>query len=362
MKIEFIESKNKKVKPDDSTLVFGTVFSDHMFTMDYDEGKGWHTPQIRPYENISISPAAMVFHYGQSIFEGMKCYKVSENEIQLFRPEKNFERLNTSCERLCIPTLDEKFMLEALIELLKIEHEWIPKSPNTSLYIRPFVFATEPLVGVRASKQYKFMILLSPVGAYYKEGLNPVKIFVEDDYVRSVRGGVGYTKAAANYAISLKGQEKAHELGYSQVLWLDGIERKYIEEVGAMNVFFKINGEIVTPELSGSILAGITRASIIELLQSLGEKVTERRVSIEELFIASENGQLQETFGTGTAAVVSPVSELFWQDKRIVCGSSGINGINGIGETSQMLYDTLTQIQYGKIEDKFGWTKKIKVN
>lgn len=350
--IQFSEKRKEKI--DETQLGFGKYFTDHMFIMDYTLEQGWHDYRIVPYAPIAIDPAAMVLHYGQAVFEGMKAYRTDGNKILLFRPEMNFKRLNKSDERLCIPYIDEELALNALIELLKVDKDWIPSAPNTSLYIRPFVIATEPALGVHPARQMKFMIILSPVGPYYSSGLAPVEIFVEDEYVRAVKGGIGATKAAANYAASLKGQEKAIEKGYAQVLWLDGVERKYIEEVGTMNIFFKINGEIITPSLEGSILSGITRDSVIYLLKSWGYQVTERKISIDEIFNASKNGTLEEAFGTGTAAVISPI-------KKFVMGNNEINlGDGSIGAVSQKIYDTVTGIQYGRIKDEFNWTVEVK--
>ena len=308
--IKFIEAKNLKEKPDMKNLGFGNYYTDYMFVMDYTEGKGWHDARIEPYGPLMMEPASMVLHYGQATFEGLKAYYGVDGDIRLFRPEKNMERLNESNKRLCIPELDVDFAIEGIKKLVKIEKDWIPTEPGTSLYIRPFVIATDVHVGVHPSHTYKFIVILSPVGAYYKEGINPVKIYVEDDFVRAVKGGLGYAKTAANYAASLKSQVIAEEKGYTQVLWLDGINRKYIEEVGTMNVMFVIDGEVVTPELNGSILPGITRMSTIELLRDAGYKVTERRVSIEEVFEAAENGKLDEAFATGRAAVICPIRVL----------------------------------------------------
>lgn len=325
-----------------------------MFIMDYDAGQGWHNPRIVPYQPIALDPAAKVFHYGQTIFEGLKAFKKADGTVITFRPDKNFERLNRSNERLSVPAIDEKLGLEALRQLLLIDQDWIPEEEGTSLYIRPFVIATEAALGVNPSQKYLFMIIMSPVGSYYKEGINPVKIFVESHYVRAVRGGVGDAKTAGNYAASLKAQEEAHERGYSQVLWLDGVHRKYIEEVGSMNIFFRIGGKVVTPALSGSILDGITRRSIIELLRHWGEPVEERQISIDEVIEAHRNGTLQECFGTGTAAVISPVGELSFNGEKytIQDGSTG--------ELSKKLYDTLTGIQRGIVEDSLGWMIEIK--
>ncbi|HIT72101.1 branched chain amino acid aminotransferase [Tyzzerella sp. An114] len=350
--IKFIESQNLKEKPDMNNLGFGNYYTDYMFVMDYTEGKGWHDARIEPYGPLTMDPASMVLHYGQATFEGLKAYYGVNGDIRLFRPEKNMARLNESNKRLCIPEFDGDFVIEGIKKLVNIEKEWIPTAPGTSLYIRPFVIATDVHVGVHPSHTYKFIVILSPVGAYYKEGINPVKIYVEDDFVRAVKGGLGYAKTAANYAASLKSQVIAEEKGYTQVLWLDGIERKYIEEVGTMNVMFVIDGEVVTPELNGSILPGITRMSTIELLKDAGYKVTERRVSIEEVFEAAENGKLDEAFGTGTAAVISPIGLLEWEGKKVVINDGKI------GPISQKVYDTITGIQSGAVEDKFGWVTK----
>ena len=347
------KTKNPKQKPDENNLGFGIHFTDHMFSMDYTEGIGWHDPKIIPYAPLSLDPSCMIFHYGQAIFEGLKAYKGANGDILLFRPRKNMERINVSNERLCIPPIDVDFAVEAVKTLVDVKKDWIPKSEGTSLYIRPFIIATDPYLGVRPSHTYKFLIILSPVGAYYKEGINPVKIYVESNYVRAVKGGIGYAKTPGNYAASLKAQMEAKEKGYTQVLWLDGVEKKYVEEVGTMNVFFKINGEVITPSLEGSILAGITRDSTIELLHSMGVKVTERRISIEEIYEAHDKGTLEEAFGTGTAAVISPIGELNWNG-RIIQINDG-----KIGEISSKVYNAITGIQSGKLEDTFGWTVKI---
>jgi branched-chain amino acid aminotransferase len=346
-------TKSPKVKPASEILSFGNIFSDHMFIMDYTAGKGWHDARIVPYSSISYEPAIMVFHYGQAIFEGLKAYKTAKAEIVLFRPDENMKRLNNSCDALCIPKIDEDFAVEAMKKLVEIDKEWVPEAPGTSMYIRPFIIATEPHVGVHPSHSYQFIIITGPVGAYYKEGLNPVRIFVESHYVRAVVGGLGEAKASANYAASLKAQEEAAKKGYTQVLWLDGVERKYVEEVGTMNVMFVIGDEVITPMLTGSILPGITRKSCIELLRSWGLKVSERRISIQEIYEANEKGLLKEAFGTGTAAVISPIGELCWNDKKITLSGGKI------GELSQKLYDNLTAIQYCKKPDPFNWVQKV---
>lgn len=354
MKINVIKTQTPKVKPDPNALGFGKHFTDHMFVMDYIKGQGWVNPQIMPYQPLPMDPACMVFHYAQEIFEGLKAYKTADGGIQLFRPFDNIRRMNESGDRLCIPALDVDFAVEAIKELVAVDSDWIPTQPGTSLYIRPFIIATDNALGVHASATYKFIVILSPVGSYYKEGLNPVKIFVESEYVRAVKGGTGFTKCGGNYAGSLKAQEITEKSGYSQVLWLDGVEKKYIEEVGSMNVFFKIDGEVVTPMLNGSILSGITRRSCIELLKSWGMQVSERRLSIEEVYEAYQNGKLEEVFGTGTAAVISPVGTLGWKDHVMTINNGEI------GEVSQKLYDAITGIQTGKIADPFGWTVAVK--
>lgn len=352
--IPVTRTSSPKTKPDQNNLTFGTVFTDHMFIMEYKTGKGWHNPRIEPYAPITLEPSAMVFHYGQEMFEGMKAYKTDEGKIMLFRPDKNIERANNSNRRLMIPEIPEDLFLEAVKQVVKVDEEWIPTKEGTSLYIRPFVIATDPFLGVRPSDTYLFMIILSPVGAYYPEGLNPVKIWIEDDYVRAVRGGIGEAKTGGNYVASLAAQIKAHDEGYSQVLWLDGVERKYIEEVGAMNIFFKINDTVVTPKLNGSILPGVTRNSCIELCKSWGLKVEERKISVDELIAATRNGELQEVWGTGTAAVVSPVGHLRYGSEVFQIQDGGI------GELSQKLYNTITGIQYGKLEDTHNWTVEVK--
>ncbi|MCL2513301.1 MAG: branched-chain amino acid aminotransferase [Oscillospiraceae bacterium] len=353
-KIKIELTKNPRPKPgDQSKLGFGNYFTDHMFVMNYDEGEGWHDPRIVPFENISLSPAAMCLHYAQEVFEGLKAYKAANGDILLFRPEENMIRLNLSNERLCIPLVDEKLAVKAVKELVKTDKDWIPTADGASLYIRPFIFAVDEHVGVRPAKSLMFMIILSPVGAYYPGGLNPVKIFVEKHYVRAVKGGTGYTKAGVNYASSLKAQDEAQKSGYSQVLWLDGINHKYIEEVGTMNVFFTIGDETVTPSLQGSVLSGITRKSCIELMQNWGIKVCERRISMDKIEKAADSGLLREAFGTGTAAVISPIGELKAGDKTIKINNGEI------GPISQRLYDTLTDIQWGRAEDTFGWTRKV---
>ena len=354
MEIRIEKTTTQKEKPvDESKLGFGHVFTDHMFVMNYDAGQGWHDARIVPYGEISLSPASMCLHYGQEIFEGLKAYRTADGSVQLFRPDENFKRMNVSAERMVIPPIDEEFVLKALKQLVELEKDWVPHSEGASLYIRPFIFAVDPYVGVKPADHYLFMIILSPSGAYYSTGLNPVKIYVEEKYVRAVRGGTGFAKTAANYAISLKGQDEAHNQDYEQVLWLDGVEQKYIEEVGSMNIFFVIDGEVITPELTGSVLPGITRKSAIEICRKKGFKVTERRITIEEVAKAYDEGKLDEVFGTGTAAVISPVGHLKWGSKIMEINN------NQIGKISHMLYETLTGIQWGTLPDEFGWIVKI---
>lgn len=296
----------------------------------------------------------MCLHYGQEIFEGLKAYRTAEGKVQLFRPEENFKRMNVSNERMVIPQINEQDALEGLMKLLSIEKDWVPYTEGTSLYIRPFIIAVDPYLGVKPADRYMFIIILSPSGLYYSTGLNPVKIYVESRYVRAVRGGTGFAKTAANYAISLAGQDEAHKQDYEQVLWLDGVEQKYVEEVGSMNIFFVIDGEVITPELTGSVLPGITRKSAIEVCRKMGYKVTERKISIQEIAQAYDAGKLEEVFGTGTAAVISPVGHLKWNDKIMEINN------NEIGKISQMLYDTMTGIQWGKLPDEFGWICEVK--
>ena len=348
-------TKQPKAKPTDETkLGFGSIFTDHMFIMNYDEGQGWHDARIVPYGPIELDPSAMCLHYGQTVFEGMKAYRAKDGRVLLFRPEKNMARLNVSNERLCIPKIDEAFALKCIEKLVSIEKDWIPTAEGTSLYIRLFIFATDAHVGVHPGKHLMFMVICSPVGAYYPEGLNPVKIYVESKYVRAVRGGMGYAKTGGNYAASLKAQDEAEEQKYTQVLWLDGVERKYVEEVGTMNVFFVIGDEVVTPALQGSILPGVTRMSAIEILKSWGLNVSERPIEIQEIYDAYQNGQLKEAFGTGTAAVISPIGQLKWDDHVMEINNGKI------GEISQRLYDTLTGIQWGNMEDTMHWTVEVK--
>ena len=353
MEIKVTKAAELKQKPNEDALGFGQYFTDYMFVMDWTKGEGWHDARIVPYGNLSLSPAATVFHYGAEIFEGMKAYRGVDGKVRLFRPEENFKRMNNSAERMSLPQFDGDFMLEALEKLLTMELDWVPHAPNTSLYIRPFEFAVDPQLGVHGYNNCMFVIICSPVGNYYKEGLAPVKIVIETEDVRAVRGGTGYAKCGGNYAASQRAGTRAEEQGYSQVLWLDGVERRYIEEVGSMNVMFKIAGKVVTPKLTGSVLPGITRKSCIELCKNWGVEVEERLLSVDELIAAIEDGTLEESWGTGTAAVVSPIGEIFYKGvHHTVCGGK-------IGEFTQKLFDTLTGIQWGRLPDENNWTVEI---
>lgn len=355
MEIEYVQAKTLKEKPAwDQNLGFGKYFTDYMFTMDWTVNKGWHNAKIEPYAPICLDPATLVLHYAQETFEGLKAYKSKDGNVLLFRPEMNARRFANSNRRLCMEILPEEMFVEAIEKLVAHEADWIPTVEGTSLYIRPFMFATEAAVGVHPSSAYKFVIILSPVGAYYPEGVNPVKIYVEDEYVRATKGGTGFTKCGGNYAASIAAQVKAEKLGYTQVLWLDGVERKYVEEVGTMNVMFKIDNKIITAPCDGTVLPGVTRDSILHILKDWGYEVEERHLSIDELMEAGRKGKLEEAFGTGTAAVISPVGELYYKGETVT-----INDFK-TGELTQKLYDTLTGIQWGNVKDTYGWTRIVK--
>ena len=341
-------TKNPKDKPV-GTPVFGRTLTDHMVIMDFEPEKGWHDLRIVPYAPLLMDPASSCMHYGQAIFEGMKAYRHPDGKIALFRPMENFKRLNESAWRMCIPEADPEVMLEALLKLIELEKDWVPSAEASSLYIRPFMIATDPALGLRPSANYQALIILSPVGPYYADGITPVRIFVEEKYVRAVKGGTGYAKAAGNYAASMRSQMEALKDGFAQVLWLDGVHRKYIEEVGAMNVFFKIDGKVVTPEINGSILPGITRKSVIEILKDWGHTVEERPISIDELVAAYDAGKIDEAFGCGTAVVIAPISELVWGGKSMTLSGGQT------GELTRKVYDELTGIQFGTRPDTRGW-------
>ena len=340
-------------KPDESALGFGQYFADHMFLMQYDKGRGWHDATIKGYQKFSLDPAAMVLHYGQAIFEGLKAYRGKDNRIFLFRPEDNLKRMNTSAERMCMPTIPVADVLEGLKTLLRLDEAWVPAADGATLYIRPTMVASEAGLGVRPADQYLFFIITSPVGAYYAEGFNPVKIYVTDKYVRAVPGGVGHVKTAGNYAASIMAAVEAQKLGYTQVLWLDAVERKYIEEVGTSNIFFLVGDELITPPLTGSILPGITRDSVLQLAEDWGVQVTERSISIDEVIAANDSGSLREIFATGTAAVISPVGELNYQSRTCTINRGKT------GELSQRLFDEIQAIQHGFREDSHGWVVEL---
>ena len=349
MEVKFVESKNLKEKPT-GALGFGKYYTDYMFVMDWDAGQEWHDARVVPYGPLEFDPASMVLHYAQETFEGMKAYRTKDGKVQLFRPEMNAKRFANSNKRLSMPTLPVDMFVDAVKTIVKYSEDWIPTGEGESLYIRPFMFATEAAIGVHAASHYKFMIICSPVGAYYAEGVNPVKIYVEDEYVRATKGGTGFTKCGGNYAGSLAAQVKAEELGYSQVLWLDGVHRKYIEEVGSMNVMFEIDNKIVTAPCEGTVLPGVTRDSILHILKDWGYEIEERHLSVDELMEAGHNGKLQEAWGTGTAAVISPIGELYYKGDKVTVSDFKT------GELTQKLYDTLTGIQWGTIADPYGWT------
>jgi branched-chain amino acid aminotransferase len=356
MEIKVIQAppEKRKAKPtDESKLGFGKIFTDHIFTMPWHEGKGWHDPLIEPYRPLQLDPTAMCLHYAQEIFEGMKAYRGKGGALFLFRPMENIRRMNVSAERLCMPKIDEGLFMEALTKLILIERDWIPHGSGTSLYIRPTMIATEPALGVHPSNEYLFFIIVGPVGAYYPEGFAPTKIYVTEDYCRSVPGGTGYCKAGGNYASSLYATEIAKGMGYTQVLWLDAIERKYVEEVGTSNMFFMIGDELITAPLAGTILPGITRDSVIRLAESWGVKVSERRLSMDEIMAAIAGGTLAEAFASGTAAIVSPVGQIYYRgvEYPIAGGKTGA--------LTERLYNEILQIQYGMKGDPFGWSVKI---
>jgi branched-chain amino acid aminotransferase len=353
MALTITHTESPKTKPSGGALGFGTLFTDHMFNMDYDPDNGWHNPRIEAYAPLVMDPATMVLHYGQGVFEGLKAYHTPSGGVQLFRPQDNIRRMNRSSKRMCIPEVDEAQALEYLKALIALEKDWVPTDEGTSLYIRPTVIAMDPFLGVRASHTYRYFIILSPVGAYYPEGFNPIKIFVTKDYVRAVIGGVGEAKTPGNYAASLLAGNVAHEQGYTQVMWLDGVAQKYVEEVGSMNIFFVIGDELITPSLSGSILPGITRDSVLKLAKSWGMAVSERKISIEEIMSAHDNGRLKEIFGSGTAAVISPVGDIRYGDTDVTVSDGTV------GPIAQRLYKELTDIQYGKVKDPMGWVVPV---
>ncbi|MCX5833018.1 MAG: branched-chain amino acid aminotransferase [Deltaproteobacteria bacterium] len=354
IKVKRVSEKKRKEKPtDESKLGFGQIFTDRFFTMKYKEGQGWYDAMIEPYHPIVLDPAAVCLHYGQLIFEGLKAYRGKDDSIYLFRPYENIRRMNASAERLCMPTVDPDVFFQGIKKLVLLEKDWIPRGIGTSLYIRPTMIATEAFLGVHPAVEYLLFVIVGPVGAYYPQGFSPTKIYVEEEYVRAVRGGIGYCKAAGNYAASLLASKKAEQKGYTQVLWLDAVERKYVEEVGTSNIFFFIDGELVTPPLAGSILPGVTRDSVLQIAKRWGVKVSERRLSVDEIQEAHASGKLKEVFASGTAAIVSPVGQIYYKGKEYL-----ING-GKTGELTEKLYNEILQIQYGEKEDPFGWRIRI---
>jgi branched-chain amino acid aminotransferase len=348
--IRITKTTSRKARPKDKDLSFGNVFTDHMFVADFEEEKGWYDPRVEPYGPLPLDPATAVLHYGQSLFEGLKAFRGKDGRIRLFRPQKHVDRLNRTAQRMCIPTIDPELILKSWTTVVDVDRDWVPSSVGTSLYIRPTVIASEPFLGVRPAKQYLYYVILSPVGPYYPEGLAPTRIKVIDTYVRAVAGGLGEAKTSANYAASLYAAEEAKHEGFTQVLWLDGVHHKYIEEVGTSNIMLRIGDEVITPPLAGTILAGVTRDTSLALLRGWGVRVSERMITIDEVVAAADGGTLREVWATGTAAVISPVGELAYQGRRIVVNQGRI------GELAQKLYDTIVAIQYGEAADPNGWT------
>jgi branched-chain amino acid aminotransferase len=351
--IRITKARTLKSKPKDADLGFGQIFTDHMFVADFQEEKGWYDPRIEPYGPLEMDPAAAVLHYAQAVFEGLKAFRSVDGTVRLFRPQKNIDRLNNSARRMCIPPLDPDLALQSIVSLVGVEREWVPRTIGTSLYIRPTIVANEAFLGVRPAKSYIYFVILSPVGAYYPEGMAPVKIRVEEKYVRAVEGGLGSAKTGANYAASLMAAEEAKHAGYTQVLFLDGVHRKYIDEVGTMNIMVKIGDDVITPPVGGTVLAGVTRDSALTLMRKWGLKVSERPLTIDEVVAAHKSGALKEVWGTGTAAVISPVGELAYKNEKMV-----IHG-GRIGELTQKLYDAIVGIQYGTAPDPDRWTLEV---
>ena len=352
--IEQVAKERRKPKPGNETqMIFGVHLTDHLFNMSYDRSQGWHAAKLEPYHAFQMDPASLVFHYGQSVFEGIKAYYGIDGKIRIFRLPDYLKRFNNSARRLCMPEVDEGFLRESIRSLVSLDRDWVPRSRGTALYIRPCMIASEASLGIKVSSRYICFVIACAVGPYYKEGFNPIKIWISDDCVRAVKGGTGEAKAAGNYAGCLLAEHKASEQGYSQVLWLDAIERKYIEEVGSMNIFLMIEDTLITPPLGGSILAGVTRDSILKMAAGLGYRTREKRVSIDEIIECINNGSLKEVFGSGTAAVVSPIKELFYQGRAYNTFDSRRENI------SRRLFEEITAIQYGEKEDVYGWTETV---
>jgi branched-chain amino acid aminotransferase len=348
-RIAFESTTQPKTHPPDADLKFGRVFTDHMFLLDYHEGAGWQNPRIGPFAPLSLSPAAAALHYAETLFDGLKAFRGVDGKIRIFRLDRHCKRMADGAARLCMPAINVEMMRDALLELVRLERAWIPSTQGTALYLRPTQIATEPFVGVRPATDYLFFIIASPVGAYYAEGFAPIKIRIEDRYVRAAPGGLGAVKAGANYAASLLAAEEAKHAGFAQVLWTDALEHAALEEVGTMNLFVRIGDEFATPALGGTILDGVTRDSVIALLRKWGQVVNERRITVEEVLSAHRAGRLKEVFGTGTAAVISPVSELGWKDQLFKIGDGSP------GEFSKRLLKGITDIQYGVTPDSEGW-------
>lgn len=356
MNIDVLPLPDSSAKPLFKNILdvpFGSLFTDRMLIAEYDRDKGWHSARIQPIEELKLHPGALVLHYGQEIFEGLKAFSGKDDKIILFRPEMNIKRFNKSAQRMCMPALDEDFVLNGLKSLINLEKRWVPKQRGASLYIRPTMIATEVGLGVRASNKYLFYVILSPVGPYYKEGFNPIGLYVTKDYIRAAYGGVGEAKTGGNYAASLFAGEVANKKGYSQVLWLDAKERKYVEEVGAMNIFFAFGDTIITSPLTGSILAGITRDSVLKIAKDLGLKAVEKQLTIDEVINGIEKKEITEIFGTGTAASISPVGHLAYNDKKYIVNEGKV------GEVSKKLYNYLLDLQYGEAEDRYNWITTI---
>jgi branched-chain amino acid aminotransferase len=348
-------TSSPKAKPADETLSFGKVLTDHMFLMNYDDGQGWHSPRIEPYGPLSLDPATSVLHYGQAIFDGLKAFRGDDGQIRLFRPDRHAERFNRSARIMCMPEVPVDIIRQSFDALVGVDADWVPRKAGTSLYLRPTIIATDVMLGVHPAHSYLYFLILSPVGSYYKEGVKPVRILASDSHVRAVRGGTGEAKTAANYAQSLSGQQDAAAAGYTQVLYLDGVHRQYLDEVGTMNIMVRIGDEVITPPLAGTILDGVTRASTLQLMRDWGLKVSERPITIDEVMAAGRDGTLKEMWGTGTAAVVSPVGTLGYKGEDVL-----ING--GLtGELTQKLYDSIVGIQYGRTNDAHGWTSVVPV-
>jgi branched-chain amino acid aminotransferase len=351
--IRITKAATLKKRPKDADLGFGTIFTDHMFVANFEEEKGWYDPRVEPYAPFPLEPATAVFHYAQAVFDGLKAFRGVDGKVRLFRPHRHIERLNNSARRMCIPPLDPDLALRSLVTLVGIEKGWVPSTIGTSLYVRPVIIASEPFLGVRPARSYIYFVILSPVGTYYPEGMAPVKILVVDRYVRAVEGGVGAAKTSGNYAASLYASEEAKHQGFTQVLWLDGVHRKYIDEVGTMNIMLKIGDEVITPPLMGTILPGVTRDSALTLMREWGLRVGERPISIDEVAQAHRGGTLKEVWGTGTAAVISPVGELTYKGEKMVINNGEV------GPLTQRLYDAIVGIQYAKAPDAHGWLVEV---